>query len=315
MSRQEYSGVVIEAQADWLTVSAHGDDSSARLEDYGQHLQELERKKGNRPAPWRTMGYSGTHVGQIDLGRRDNHQVILRASGQSATDVFDQALSLADHVTRLDLALTWRAEPPDPLLGANAYSNAELFFKAHPRAALPSRTGDALGGFTTYIGDRRSPYYARVYNKEAERLSRADDDEAKHYAACWRYEVEAHDERAMALATSMADREDRPAFTQQWLWEWFTKRGIPPSFPETGADSLVPGFHRRTDDETRLRHLARNVAPTVKRLRANGRGDDLRIALGLDPGEHSLRELQRILSDRSAMVGKSGDKKKPDEGE
>lgn len=301
-----YSGTVIEAQADWLTCSAHGDETSERLEDYARHLLEVEVSKGNHRAPWHSMGYAGQHSGQIDWGRRDGHSVIFRASGQSATDVLDEALSLADHVTRLDLALTWRAEPVDPLLGANAYSLAELFFREHPRAAVPSQKRDALGGCTTYLGDRRSPYYARIYNKEAERLSRQDERTAEHYRACWRYEVEAHDDRAMALATALADHDERSPWIQQWLYEWFTKRGVPPAFPETGADALVPGFHRRTDDETRLRHLARNVAPTVARLRANGQHDRTLRALGLAPEEELLRELQGLTSLPWPTMGRSG---------
>lgn len=311
----KYSGKVIEAQCDWLTCSAHGDESSGRLEDYARHLTEVEASKGNRRAPWRSMGYEGQHCGQIDWGRRDGHSVLFRASGGRATDVLDTALSLADHVTRIDLAVTWRAEPVDPLIGANAYSLASLFHEAHPRAAIPSQTRDALGGCTTYLGDRRSPYYARIYNKEAERQSRGDDDLAKHYRSCWRYEVEAHDQRAMALAAALSEHDERPPWVQQWLYEWFSKRGIPPAFPETGADSLVPGFHRRTDDETRLRHLARNVAPTVARLRANGRGIEARQALGLDPTEALLRELQGILGTYDRTIPMSGPVKRPPKGD
>lgn len=311
----DYSGTVIEAQADWLTCSAHGDEMSGRLEDYARHELEVERKQGNTLGPWRSMGYNGFHCGQIDWGRRDGHSVIFRASGQKATDVLDQALSLADHVTRLDVAVTWRAEPADPLLGANAYSLAELFFQAHPRAAVPSQKRDALGGCTTYLGDRRSPYYARVYNKEAERASVDDKEMRDHYRGCWRYEVEAHDERAMALATALTDHDERPPWIQQWLYEWFTKRGVPPAFPESGADSLVRGFHRRTDDETRLRHLARNVAPTVARLRANGQHDRTLRALGLAPEEELLRQLEALRSVPWPTMGVSGPRVARKEGE
>jgi hypothetical protein len=191
-------------------------------------------------------------------------------------------------------------------MGANAYSNAFIHWKAHPQAAMPSATLDAAGGYTCYIGDRRSPYYARVYNKEAERESRHDPDLAAHYQGCWRWEVEAHDARAMALAHAVEGFNDRAAFVQQWLYEWFTQRGIPPAFPPSGAVALVPGFHRRTDDDTRLRHLARNVRPTVAKLRARGKAAQVREALGLDPGEAALRQLQSILRTYGHTIPESG---------
>lgn len=300
---------------DWLTCTAHGDEASARLEDYGRYLLKEEADKGNDKSPWHSMGYVGLHAGHIDSGRRDGHSTILRISGGPAEGHLSTALSLADHVTRVDLAVTWRAAPADPHIGQNVYTMAELFLAQHPRAGVPSFTGDALGGYTCYIGDRRSPYYARVYNKEAERLSRNDRDLAKHYQACWRYEVEAHDERAMVLATAAADRDDRAAFTQQWLYEWFRSRGIATVFPESGADALVPGFHRRTDDESRLRHLAKNVAPTVARLRRRGRTQEVREALGFDPGADLIRQLGHLLARYDVTLPPSGTENDPPKGE
>lgn len=291
----DHTSAVIEAQVDYLTVSAHAEERSLRLDEYGNYLIDCQEALGNQRQGWRTMGYEGQHCGQIDWGRRDDRQSILRLSGQSAADHMAAALAVSDYVSRFDLAVTWRAVPADPHLGENAYSNAEMFYKTHPRSARPELKKDADGGFTCYLGDRRSPYYARIYNKEAERASRIDDKLASHYAGCWRYEVEAHDQRAIALSTMVADRNGSPPAIQEWLYQWFNTRGIPTMFPETGADCLVAGFHRRTDDETRLRHLARNVAPTLKRLDAHGRGQEAREALGLDSSNLLLTELERLL--------------------
>jgi len=291
----EHTSGVVEAQVDYLTCSAHSDDGARRLSALAQELLAGAEAAGDKRTGWRSMGYIGDHAGHIDWGRRDERQAILRISGHPAAGELTRALSCADYVSRLDVAVTWRATPPDPHLGANAYSNAEAWYATHPRAAVPSHTTDAKGGYTMYLGDRRSPYFGRVYNKEAERASRQDADLAAHYAGCWRYEVEAHDSRAVALADAICTAEDRPAWVQQWLWDFYSSRGIPPMFPASGAVALLPGFHRRTDDESSLRHLERNVRPTLKRLRAHGRDADLRIALGLDPGEDSLRQLRLLL--------------------
>jgi hypothetical protein len=291
----EHTSSVVEAQVDYLTCSAHSDDGARRLSTFADDLLTGAEAAGNKRVGWRSMGYLGYHAGSYDWGRRDERQAILRISGHPAADLLTKAMSCADYVSRLDVAVTWRAVPPDPHLGANAYSLAEAWYSSHSRAAVPSHTADALGGYTCYLGDRRSPYYGRIYNKEAERLSRQDPDLAEHYAGCWRYEVEAHDSRAVALAEAICAAGERPAWVQQWLHDFYADRGIPPMFPPTGAQALLPGFHRRTDDESSLRHLARNVRPTLTRLRSHGREDDVRTALGMNPGEDALRQLRLLL--------------------
>lgn len=277
----EYTSRVIESQVDWLTASAHAEASSDRLEEVGRALAAAAEIDGNTPTPWRSMGFVGAHCGQIDYGRRDRRQSIVRLSGQAAHDWLPTVLPLADTVTRLDVAVTWRAVPPDPNIGANAYSLADLWWREHPQSALPSQKRDAAGGCTVYLGDRRSPYYARLYDKQAERESRQDRDQADHYQGCWRYEVEAHDSYAGRLAEAVTSCGDQAAFIQQWLFDYWGKHGVPPMFPPSGAVALLPGFHRRSDDERRLRHFERNVAPTVRRLVANGREADVRRVLGL----------------------------------
>ena len=291
----DHSSAVIESQVDWLTCSAHSEDRSRQLSDLADDLLTGAEAAGNHRVGWRSMGYLGYHCGQIDWGRRDERQAILRVTGGSAHTHLRRVLEVSDYVSRLDVAVTWRAAPPDPHIGRNAYSLADLWYRKHPRAMQPSFHGDAAGGYTCYLGDRRSPYYARIYNKEAERASRQDDTLAQHYAGCWRYEVEAHDQRAVALASAVADSGQRADWIQEWLYQFFTTRGITTPFPATGEAVLVAGFHRRSDDQTRLRHLARNVAPTVARLQARGLGREAREALGLEPGEKLLTRLEQLL--------------------
>jgi hypothetical protein len=306
------SGRVIEAQVDWLTVSAHSEERSRKLSDFADDLLTGEVAAGNHKTGWRSMGYEGFHSGHIDWGRRDDRQAILRVSGGPADALLVPALALADNCSRLDLCVTWRAAPPDPHIGANAYSLAFLFHQTHSRSARPEFQGDADGGYTCKVGNRRSPFHGRLYNKEAERASRLDADLAKHYQACWRYEVEAHDARALALATMVAERVERPAAIQQYLYDWWNTHGVPTAFPESGADALELGFHRRSDDETRLRHLERNVRPTIKRLRAHGREDDLRERLGFASGAKEIAELRELLARHRAILDSVGQAKPPE---
>lgn len=277
----DHSGVVIESQVDWLTVSAHGQDAARNMLDLALGLAKEEVAKGNRERRWRLMGYEGTHVGRIEYGQRDNQSTILRLIGDSAREHLDVALSLADNVTRVDLATTWRAEPPDPLLGRNCYALAEMFWQSHPRSAKPGYHGDAAGGYTCEIGARESDRFFRIYNKGAECVAQGDKEGAERYRACWRFELEAKATMAEAVASMVAEREDRADFVRDYLVSFLEAHGIPPPFVAGQPVALLPGFRRRSDAESRLEHLARNVRPTVTWLKEQGMLERVLDALGL----------------------------------
>jgi len=275
------SGTVIESQADWLTVAAHGRDAARNLLDLGQYLAVDERNAGNRQKRWRNMGYEGWHVGRVEYGQRDEDATELRLIGDLAEQHIVKALSASDTVTRLDIAVTWRATPPDPHLGANAYSLAEAWHREHPRSALPARHSDADGGYTLNLGKRESAYYLRLYNKHAECIATRDTPGAERYAGCWRYELECKGGSTAQLAELVANAPDRAAYVQRYLYQYCEAHGFAPAFGEDGGRVLLPGFRRRSDTDSNLAHLARNVRPTLDRLRADGYWDRVREVLGL----------------------------------
>lgn len=276
-----YSGTVIESQVDWLTVSAHGKDAARNMLDLALGLAKEEQAQGNRERRWRLMGYEGAHVGRVEYGQRDSNSTILRLIGDPADRYLDVALSVADAVTRVDLATTWRAEPPDPMIGRNAYAMAEMFYQGNTRRARPSFTGDAAGGYTCYVGARESENFLRVYNKGAECIATGDDAGAERYRACWRYELEVKGGLAKNLAEVVAGQEERAPYVRTYLYNYCQAHGIEPPFPPDGGWGLLPGFRRRSDEESKLRHLAKNVRPTVDWLREQGQLEKVLDVLGL----------------------------------
>lgn len=277
------------------------------LDGWADELLEGQEALGNKRQGWRSMGYVGFHAGDVKWGRRDDRQSLISISGGRAKDLLTKAATVADNFSRLDVAVTWRAVPTDPYLGQNAYSMADAYYREHRNSARPEFRGDADHGFTCYLGNRRSPYYGRIYNKEAERASERDAKLRAHYEGCWRYEVEAHDSRALALATAVADAPDREAWVQQWVHDYWQDRGVPPMFPPSDAQAILPGFHRRTDDETSLRHLERNVRPTLKRLKAHGRENDLRDALELSPFKKLADDMAYLRRARPGNIDRKTD--------
>lgn len=275
------TATVIESQVDWLTVSAHGRDAARNMTDLALHLASDERAHGNQKRRWRLMGYEGSQVGRVQYGQRDQESAILRLIGDRARESFDLAIGAADLVTRLDIAVTSRSDPPDPKLGRNVYTMAELFHAKHPESARPWFTGDADGGFTCYVGARESAAFFRVYNKEAECVASDDREGVARYRSCWRFELESKASMASALASLLTESEDRAAVILRYVVSYAEAHGIAPPFVVDGPRALLPGFRRRSDAESRLKHLSRNVRPTIDWLREAGELDRALSALGL----------------------------------
>jgi DNA relaxase NicK len=277
------SGVVMESQADWLTCSAHGTTSAGNLLDLARQLAKEEQARGNKKQRFRSMGYEGVHQGRVDYGQRDKQSTLLRLSGDAAEQHLTDALSVADEVTRFDIAVTWRADPPDPLLGQNSYALATYFHERNPRSALPHHHADADGGYNCQLGKRESENFFRLYNKEAECIATGDDPGVERYRACWRYELEVKGGLSKRLAETVEAQPNRPAYVQEYVYQYCQAHGIEPAFGQWGPRRLLPGFKRRSDRESKLRHLTRNVKPTVQWLTSQGDLEAVLDALGLRP--------------------------------
>lgn len=268
------SGRVIEAQPDYLRVSAHGEKKALALEEWAEGQLLVEKVKGNRPKPWRMMGYSGTHCGQLQYGRRDKRATIVDLIGDLAAKELTTVLPLGDHCTRFDLAATWRADPPDSQIGPNSYTMSQLHYREHPTSARPSRTSDGDGGWTTYIGHRQSESFFRIYDKGAEARAHDDKEGFARYENCWRFELEAKGSISLPLAEALSRTDDRERFTLAYLSTWLLDHGIVPPFPPTvlPSSSLASG-------EGPMRRLACAIfrRTSVRRLRGCARKDGSRL--------------------------------------
>ena len=277
----DYQAVVIESQADWLTVSAHGRDRAQGLAWLAHEWASAEKRKDDFVRPWRLMGYVGQMCGRVRWGQRDEDCCLVQLSGDVADKHLEEAVTLADTVTRVDMAVTIRTKSYDFNLGGNAYLHACWYHEANPTSALPWRVVNAAGGETVYIGSRESDYFCRIYDKFQESVQRRDPDDAEHYAQCWRYELECKGRVASPTAMALVAAPSRPAHCQRAVYDYLHEHGVEPGYPVDGQRVLVPGFRRRSDAESRLAHLSRNVRPTIEALRQIGRLDDAIIALGL----------------------------------
>jgi DNA relaxase NicK len=177
------------------------------------------------------MGYVGTHCGAVEWGQRDKGATLVRLIGDQARIHLADVLSLADTVTRVDLAVTWRADPPDPSLGERLYQQAGWYHRDYPKSALPSCRSDVDGGFTAYLGKRESEYFFRLYNKEAECRAIGDTEGIERYKSAWRFELEVKGSPSIPLSHRVNDAADSAAYVQNYLWTYLDQHGVTPPFP------------------------------------------------------------------------------------
>jgi hypothetical protein len=278
----ECSTTVLESQLDWLTCSYRGADKARALRNFAMDAQSLEAREGNDTKRWQLNGYEGFRTGRVRYGDRDN-ACLLQLSGQLAEDWAGSVLPDATTITRVDLAVTVRPSSPVPAYGARAYAELAEWHQAHPLSAVPSATHDANGGWTTYLGARRSPLFLRIYDKGAEAASRDDRAGLARYADCWRFELECHDVAAKAYGLAAVLAGNRSAYVSGALADYLEHHGLEPMF-ETTCHPASPGaFARRTDYASRLRWFASKVAPSIRLAMSQGDPQEVIDALGLGP--------------------------------
>lgn len=274
------TAVVIESQPDWITASIHDPQRVASLHHYADSLIPGELAAGAKVRAWAFYGYTGYSVGRVRYGEREGAACI-QLSGDLAHKGLSHTRLLADGVTRFDIAVTVRLPESDDKAADRSYDEAMAWRLVHPRAALPSLFQNGDGGATLYVGRRTSDAMLRMYNKEAERRQDKDDAGAEHYARCWRYELEVKGETALPLARVIDESPDRAKAVQAYVHDWSSSHGLIPLFPHSGAQVLLPGFHRRSDRERTLAWFRSSVGPAIRRLLDSGPDHEVYEALGI----------------------------------
>lgn len=281
MSMSHSSTTVIESQVDWLTCATHTDVKTHQLSKVVGRLVAEEARAKMRPRPFRLNGYEGYAVGRVRAGWRGSAGLV-QLSGQMAEDNLAEMADLADSITRIDIAVTAQTAEANPHIGGNHYDEACNHYAQGPGRALPSRTTDAAGGYTVYVGHRTSDFFLRIYNKEAEQRADHDERGAERYHNCWRYELELKGLVAPSVALHCAATSDRPAYVQGYVYGYARAHGLEPVFGYEGDRVLLPGFRRRTDRDSRLRWFAKQVAPAIREALSQGDAEEVLDALGLD---------------------------------
>lgn len=271
------------ASVDWLTITAREEQYINLLVLEAQRTMRDLKAKGYAQKPWNFRGYVGWTCGGMRYGSRDDG-VCVMLSGQTADLNWPVVLSWANNVTRLDLACTLTLRDPYPNLATLWYGVITLGNTS--RAKLPRKytlITNSLGGETLYIGSRASDQYGRLYDKGREENANLDVPDGK----IWRYEVEFKQYRANKIAGYLleeAKREESPVRDQisATVHKWFLSRGIQPIWNSDNDLAWAMDISAKlSDDATTLHWFSTQVAPSVRRLMAKGKGQEVLQSLGL----------------------------------
>ena len=278
----ESTATIIESQVDWLTGAATGDDRGEALRAFGAELAVAEERDGNKLTRFAVQSYQGQRCGRVAVGAAEGERTLIQLSGDVAAKNLHAVLPLLDHLTRLDIAVTVRTDGHDSTVAENAWDMASWWFNDHPRSAAPWRIQHKTKGDTTYVGSRNSDKFLRVYNKEAECRQTRDRKGLERYINCWRYEVEVKG-RPSGLTAARVDASPTPEqYIRGAMTNYLRLHGIRPIYTDDSPLVVLPGFTRRTDADTRLGNLVRNVRPSLDWLRDAGYALDAMNALGID---------------------------------
>lgn len=224
----------ISAGADWLTCTSSPKGVSDALEDAAMAELYKEKAEHGQVRSALRLGFSGHQGDGIFCGRRDSLRMVI-LSGPRCTPLAKQFIPLATNVSRLDLQVTVWTEGEVPHLAEWSYKKLN---GVAPRRGTPSKLLFIQGrpaGETLNVGSRVSDSYGRLYDKAAE-------SKLGEPRTVWRYECEFKRAYAKRFAVALAEAERTETYAIGRVHEWWTKKGLQPSFCNTGEqlDAVRP---------------------------------------------------------------------------
>jgi hypothetical protein len=266
----------VRSGIDWLTVKAEGIERGRDLQLLAWHI--LEENAATLPAPRaaRLRQYEGWRAGPVGLMVHEEG-TLLSLAGHFAQRYFELAAAINCAATRIDLAVDVMLSEP-VLAATSAYARLVRDTEQEERAGYKSKFSlitSSDGGSTLYLGRRSSAHFSRLYDKGIE-------SETERTGLLWRYEVEYKQAAARSCFLAVNHTENRNDLICGLVYRHFLDRGVEPLFH---IDSRPAKLQREAANKTHLdalNWLARQVKPTVARLRLAEYEKEVYNALGLD---------------------------------
>ena len=265
-----------EVSVDWLTATAPTGPEGIRLFDLGARLLASEAERGNPGRPTNFEGYHGTVSAHLFAGWRIDGACV-RLGGRMARDWWRDVAGLATNITRLDIALTAKCEPPNPDYPREVFIELPAHGSRPGRPVEYSLIQSRIGGQTLYCGRRASEHFGRIYDKHRESKGQYPDGTI-------RFEIEYKAQAAKEIAGYLkagADTVPRLiGIMRRRMQDW----GVLLPVSDPGIDWRPSPIEVRTTQESRMKWLNEQVNVTVEKLSSSYTADQLRQALGLQWG-------------------------------
>jgi hypothetical protein len=249
-------------------------------------LLELEEARGNKVEHFRVKRYLGWAAGSVGYGLMPG-AALVKLSGHAAAQHWRTFAAIAERVSRLDLAVTVKFEPPAKRLAERLYWHHGQMVRGRGK---PPRTRLALErerGQTFYIGSTSSDLLGRVYDKEKE-------SGAAEYAGCYRWELQDSSKLALHRLRRLGDMADERPGIQSHVQHYFTKRGSACPIDGTGVPLYRSVHVQRTDDDRKLSWLRTTARPTVQSFAARGKLAAALHALGFELDDRMSAEASAL---------------------
>jgi Replication initiation factor len=282
---------VLQTGVDWITATTPADGREWPLLLAADAILAQEERDGHELERARWQGYDLKCCGGAWAGARED-SALVRLSGETAGEHWYQLVRHAKRITRLDLAVTVRPEPPNPKLAAQHLRQVLRWRKGRQQSYRVNYHGTPEGIQTVYLGSRTSATYGRIYDKWAE----SEDD---RWRDSWRYEVECKDVVATGLARALMGEPDRERPVRVYVHDWFDKHGVHCAFPRPGGDVHAPSTRAPGDDDRTLRWWDDQVAAVYARLAPKVGSRRMLSALGAGGGWHVRQSLADKWQERS----------------
>lgn len=285
MSQSEISSF-LEVGVDYITATSHQRNPADSLYSFGRWMVSEEASNGCKSGDWRASGYRGFRAGRacVGIGRQG---CIVRASGESASEYWNQLYHVADNITRLDLQVTTHngRVAPDRIRKHHAETKRAACGRGRP-AAFKCFYGPN-GAETLVLGSRASDRYCRIYDKGLE-------SGEQRYRDAVRYELELKRDAALNMAGYLDSQENDQALMVAEVHKFLCNRGTHSGFYNCNCRRFVDCVHelrqssalsvtgrQRAPELTRvLKWLRVCVSPSVTRLRGAGLDSEVCAALG-----------------------------------
>jgi hypothetical protein len=262
---------VIEVRADWITATCPPGTGAQSLRNKAMEWAEGAEMLGDKPSPWRALGYRGYKCGSFRWGE-GKEGVMVQVSGFPAGEL---ALTLAhssEHWSRVDYCVTCH----DDVLGYMPTLEYGELLESEVLSGRETATVTVIvtigAGSSLYIGSRSSGRYLRCYDKHAE--------SPREYAeGTWRWEVEYKRELSELMRTRTIEGWATQEAISDLVRAEFRRHKL--GVPWQPADVVdIPMANKRLRDvDTTLMWLESQVGPAARWIASRRGWDPIMTAL------------------------------------